>query len=121
MGGGTGIGGVGIRVGLEEMRTQVRVDQNRMDRNKADTLRKLFQEQFPELGMPNSRAAVLVNYLENGQKRVEIGIPYEIDDTFLEIGPYYKSEFLPMPNKYHSRKMRICLHSIEDFRRIELR
>ncbi|MDP2926506.1 MAG: hypothetical protein Q8N99_09075 [Nanoarchaeota archaeon] len=66
-----------------------------------------------------SFCGILVSYREDEQTRTELGIPYSLIGGELEIGPYVKNIVTSPPTDYHTRKKRIPISDIQEYRRVE--
>ena len=68
-----------------------------------------------------SSCAIMVAY-DDGSRlpRLVVGVPYEINNGRLEIGPYLKDIFTAPPMDYNQSKKQIPISDIKGFRRIEL-
>lgn len=96
--------------------TQIEITEEELRRVFADTLDK-----------GASCSAIFVVYYDGGTSddgsklpNLEVGIPYDIIDGKLEVGPYLKNIFKPSPRDYHERKKQIPIKDILKYKRLEL-
>ena len=89
-----------------------------------EELRRVFAD---TLGKSASFSAIFVAYYDGGTSddgsklpNLELGVPYDIIDGILEVGPYLKNMFKPSPRDYHERKKQIPIKDILRYRRLEL-
>ena len=86
---------------------------------------KLIEEELMEtfsdtLNKGTSLSAIIIRYNDGKENRVEIGVPYSINNNILEIGPYFKNSSTSTPNDYHERKKEILISNIIEYRKIAL-
>lgn len=79
-------------------------------------LRKVFAD---TLDKGASFCGILVSYREGEQTRTELGIPYSLIEKELEIGPYVKDIDTSPPDDYHTRKKRIPISDIKEYKKIK--
>ena len=69
---------------------------------------------------PISYSAINVNYYSKGDLRHVAGVPYDIVQNELVIGPYFKNPFTSIPPDYHEREQNIPLKDITGFNELPL-
>ena len=82
-----------------------------------EELRKAFSD---TLDRKVSYGGILVSYSEDGRERVELGVPYSIENGSLIVGPYPNDLTLPPPKDYEDRKKAILISDIDGYLRINL-
>jgi len=83
---------------------------------------KELKEVFADtLGKGASFSAIFVVYNDGGRlPRLEVGVPYDIIEGVLEIGPYLKNMVTSPPTDYFQRIKQIPIKDIVKYKRIEL-
>lgn len=80
-------------------------------------LREIFAD---TLDKKTSLSGMVLIYKEDKESRLEIGVPYSISNSILEIGPYFKDISTSTPQDYHKRKKQIPLSNIIEYKKINL-
>jgi len=81
-----------------------------------ELLRSMFQD---TIGRGNSQAGIYVLYNEGEVMSEEFGVPYNIENGRLVIGPYVKNVTSPPPEDFEKRKKSIPIGDITGFDRKE--
>jgi len=82
-----------------------------------EDLRRSFED---TLDRRVSYAGILVSYHEDGRERMELGVPYSIENGSLIVGSYPKDLSLPPPEDYDDRNKAIPISDIDGYLRIGL-
>lgn len=86
---------------------------------------KLIEEELREtfsdtLNKGISLSGIIIIYRNGKESRIEIGVPYHINNRILEIGSYFKDISTSTPNDYDKRKKEIPISDIIEYRKIIL-
>lgn len=80
-------------------------------------LREIFSD---TLDRETSSSGIIVVYKDNKESRIELGVPYSINNSILELGPYFKDISTSTPQDYHKRKKQIPISNIIKYKKINL-
>ena len=75
---------------------------------------------FDTIGKDRTLAAIVVTYTEGNERRTEIGAPYAVHDSVLEIAPYLKTNYSSVPNDADAKTKKIPLDQIVSYNRVNL-
>ena len=83
-----------------------------------EDLREVFAD---TLGKGTSFSAIMLAYNDGGRlPRWIVGVPYDLRNGMLEVGPYLKSIVISPPSDYHEMKKQIPIKDIVQYHRMEL-